>query len=170
MFGDVCDLDKVYAVSVFTHDYRVVLFSSCPIPIRVALSDLSVLGNWLCSTGKVPGQLLDSIGSFSVSGLSFGQKQMRLVQRTLIHNIHSFGTAEILLIRRLLPELQAVVGYVYLAFFFFAGFQQVSKTVIQAVPTKWLFIPGLKARGLDYKTEAMITCSRTQTHSLVRDV
>lgn len=110
MFGDVCDLDKVHAVSVFRRDYRVVLFSSCPIPIRVALSDPGVPGNCLCSTGKVPGQLLDSLGSFSISGLPFGQKQMRSVQRTLIRNIHSFGTAKILLIRRLLPELQAVVG------------------------------------------------------------
>lgn len=116
MFGDICDLDKVHAVSVFRHDFRVVLFSSCPIPIRVVLSDLGVLGNCLCSTGKVPGQLLDSLGSFSVSGLPFSQKQMRLVQRMLIRNIYSFGNAKILSIRRLLPELQAVVGQVYPAF------------------------------------------------------
>lgn len=31
MCGDICDLDKVHLFSVFTQDYRVVLFLSCPI-------------------------------------------------------------------------------------------------------------------------------------------
>lgn len=41
---------------------------------------------------------------FSASDLPFGQEQIRSVQRTLIHDIHIFAIAKILLIRRLLPE------------------------------------------------------------------
>ena len=64
IFGDICGLDHAHALSVFRNDYRGALFSSCPLPVRVALSVAGVLSSCLRSTGKCP-------ASFRTAGTAF---------------------------------------------------------------------------------------------------
>lgn len=52
MFGHFCDLEKVHVLSVFRHNYAVVLILSGSISDRMTLSDISVVGNGFCSTGE----------------------------------------------------------------------------------------------------------------------